>query len=175
MEHSSSYFLGILAGIIVGIIAVALIKIGKKRREGVYRCVFDERQVAARGKAYKYGFFAVLIYLLLYGLIQDITKIYWGKGFVGSALGICIGVGVYAVVSIWNDAYFSLQENPKQYVLLFALVMVLNLLIGIRQVQENMGDISYGYINLFIGVLLTVILVTMGAKALKDRREQEEE
>lgn len=169
----SSYHWGFLAGVVVGVIILLIVCVVKKKKLGT--CEFDERQQFARGKAYKYGFFTLLIYLFLYGVLHDITEYYFGKNLVGISLGICIGVTVFAVVSIWNNAYFSMQENPKRFVLLFALIGILNLGIGISHILHPDELVDYGYINLFIGVMTLVILAALGLRAQRNKQELQEE
>ncbi len=171
MGHSIYYYLGILAGIMVGIVVVA---ITKRNRYGRAKCVYDERQTAARGKAFKYGFFSLIVYLVLYGIIQDMTGVYWGKGMVGVSLGICISIVVFAVVSIWNDAYFSLWENPRQYVITFIAAFIVNAMAAIPVITHTKKDTDYAYINAFLTVTLFIILVVMALKFQKDKREGEE-
>lgn len=171
MGSNGFFYLGILCGLIVGVVVIVI----RRRKSGRVMCEFDERQELARGKAFQYGFYALLLYLLFYGLVEDMTGVYWGKGMTGVALGICIGVGVFAAVSIWNDAYFSLWERPKRFIVLFSVVMVSNLYLGISHLQEPEQSPNYGYINLFLGITFLEILLVMGAKALKNRRESEEE
>lgn len=171
MGHSSYYYLGILAGIIVGIIVVA---ISKRIKNGGKKCEYDERQTAARGKAFKYGFFSLIAYLVLYGIIQDMTGVYWGKGMVGVSLGICISIAVFAVISIWNDAYFSLWENPRQYVITFSAAFAINIMAAVPIFLHGKKDMDYAYINLFLAVTLFIVLVTIVLKFQKDKREGDE-
>ena len=172
MGHTSSYYLGVLAGIMVGLVVVI---ISRRAKNGGMKCEYDERQVIARGKAFKYGLFSLIGYLVLYGIIQDMTGVYWGKGLVGVSLGICISVAVFAVVSIWNDAYFSLWENPKRYVTIFLAAFALNFPPAVRVILHREQEVDYGYINLFLSVTLLIVLVVMGLKFQKDRRERDEE
>lgn len=171
--NSNYYYLGIAVGIVAGIILVMIAAINYRKKTG--KCEYDERQERARGKAYKYGFFTLMVYLLIYGTLQDITEVYWGKGLVGVSFGICISVAVFAVISIWNDAYFSLRENPRRFTVLFVAVAVLNLSTGMRHIVHSEGLTDYNILNLFMGVTALVILAAMGAKALKNRREKEED
>ena len=69
MDSDFYLMLGILTGILGGLlITVILLKITKT--DGSSRCEFDERQIAARGQAYKYGFFTFLVCDAVYAVLS---------------------------------------------------------------------------------------------------------
>ncbi len=52
---------GTITGVILGlIIAAILLRFAKKDKKGKF--TYDERQKAARGEAYKYAFFTLVVY-----------------------------------------------------------------------------------------------------------------
>lgn len=77
-HHSISYILGMVCGFAVGLLVVFILsrlirKVGGKictfkcAREGAY----DERQLQARGKAYKVGFFFLILYVTIVSILKD--------------------------------------------------------------------------------------------------------
>lgn len=68
MNRSIYYYLGVVVGIIVAVIAVSIVSLCKKKKGG---CEFDERQELARTRASKYGVITLIGYLLIFGLLDD--------------------------------------------------------------------------------------------------------
>lgn len=48
--------------------------------------------------------------------------------------GIVLGLVVYVSYAVLNEGYFSLNENPRRVVILFAIIAAGNLLIGLAQI-----------------------------------------
>ena len=168
MNHSKWYAVGIIVGVLF---AVVMTFIWVKRRKG--KCEFDERQERSRGRAFKYGFFTALVYFMGYSIGGIINQGNWMHDPTWVFAGLCLSVGVFAVNAIWNDAYFSLNETPKSYIVLFIALAVTNLTGGIRGVlDEDSGDNS---LNFCLGILLLCILIVLGVKRFRDKRVGEEE
>lgn len=177
MDLNLSYVLGVLAGLLTVALVYVVFLLLAKRHGRCGKAQFDERQVAARGKAYRFAFFTVLFYLLAWGLFELSTEIRLWDTYTGCFLGVFLSVMVFAVVAIWNDAYFALNERPKFYIGLCALVTVLNLGIGIRNlfdggnpIIEN-GILTYHSVNLVVGGMFLILLIVMAAHTRREGRE----
>ena len=170
MEHNKSYLYGILAGVITGVVILAVFALMRKRKSGKCREEFDERQEIARGKAFQYGFIAFLIFQLGYGIAEEIFEVSMGSGLESVLPGICVGMGVFGTFSIWKEAYFGLSEKAGRFIILFAVITVGNMICGINWILE---PDRHGAGNLWLGVLFLVLLVSMGIRELKNRREEE--
>ena len=105
---------GIVTGIVVAVLLVILMAVLFRKQGGVGfgRAKYDERQLLARGKAYRAGFFTVLIYELLYAF-GDLMELRWTVPFTGVMIGLFLGIAVFGVVAICQDAYLSLNEKPR--------------------------------------------------------------
>ena len=173
MEHSFAYIAGVAVGILL--VAVGMYFFGRKAHtDGARRPKFDERQELIRGRGYKYAFFALLVYLVAYGVIGYT----WFAPLAGAFLGLVIGVGVYACYTIWQDAYFALNEKRRMYILLDALIFVINAAAGVSnvlegRVMENGVVTGGGSLNLMCAVLFLVIMVMLLIKEIASRREDE--
>ncbi len=175
-EYSMGYYLGAGAGVIVGLILIAVV-FKFVRKDGSYRCKYDERQELVRGRGFKYGFLTMLIYQAGVTFFGNILE-----GFIElnilSIIGICLGMVVYATYSIWNDGYVAVNENPQRLIIVFGGVSILNLIIGIRNGIEGKicinGIVSYGAINVVCGILLLIIFVEMIMKyvCIKNKDER---
>ena len=173
MEHS----FGWIAGFVVGLLLVAVVMFifnRKAHTDGARKPRFDERQELVRGRGYKYAFFALLVYLVAYGVIGYT----WFAPLAGAFLGLVIGVGVYACYTIWQDAYFALNEKRRMYILLDALIFAINAAAGVSnilqgRVMENGVVTGGGSLNLMCAVLFLVVLVALLCKEIASRREED--
>lgn len=177
-----AYKLGFIVGIIVGCILVAVFVVitrTKRRKDGKMRCDFDERQEIVRGRGFKYGFFTLLLTNLFSGFYFEIAETGITDAFTFCVFTCCVGICVYAVYCIWNDAYFALNESRNRLLAVFAFTFICNLLTGIRNLltyeeEEAFGQAINGRGNLIISVMLFVIFLTLLLKKRKDKKESEE-
>ena len=172
MEHSVGYILGILVGVLVGVGVVALLFKLK-----AVDLTFDERQERARGQAYKYGFWTLVVCLFLYGFSDQIFG-RWCDVLAGAMLCIAAALMVFTSVCIVKDAYLSLKEKPRTIMILLTVVGSLNLAIGImnwkngRVVQD--GILTFGAANGICGIMVLVILAVYVVNHLLAKREDAE-
>ena len=177
MGRAFYMMLGILTGVLVGLlIAVILMKITKTN--GNSRNEYDERQTAARGQAYKYGFFAFMIGDAVYAVLST--------GFerlplcAASAMGLIIILSVLVQISycIWHDAYFSLNENQQRLKIIFALTGLVNLALSIRSICAGEmvvdGVLQISSLNLFCVGLFFAFLAELALKYRKGGAQEDE-
>ena len=98
-------FLGFMAAM-----AVAGLVVGKLAGKKLGKAEFDERQQLARGKAYKAGFYTLLVGLLAVYLIPIFTEWQPKDTALLPFAVICVGVTVFACVAVANDAYLGIRE-----------------------------------------------------------------
>ena len=177
MEHSTDYFIGLVIGILVGLAAVFVIgKIFKKKRGP---CKYDERQTLARGKAYKTGFWTFVGYLLLNGLLNA-ADIIWADTSTAAFLGLFLGIAVYAIVCILNDAYLPLKEKPGFYFAIFGLVIVVNLAVTILNFSDGTEFITdkmlnYHSLNAGIVIMFIAVIITLAVRQIIAKKDADEE
>ena len=177
MGKSLSYALGVIAGILLVFLVYGILMVVTKRRGKYANAQFDERQVVARGRAYRYAFFTVLFYLLGWGLFELAADIRLWDTYTGCFLGVFLSVTVFAVVAILNDAYFAVNEKPATYLGIFALVTVLNLGIGVWNLVTGgdpiveHGMLTYHSVNLLVGGMFLVILIVAAIRVWQGKRE----
>lgn len=186
-EHSIWYVLGVLAGIAFGLLLFVLMKIvihlagGKVQLKWDRKCDgFDERQKLARGVAYKWGFFTILIYVMVVSLLNDFGITGMFMSFGGLLIGICLSLFVFVVICILKDAYMSLYENVRGVVMMLSFVAAVNLICGTRTLAEQRplledGTLSLGWANISIGTLFILTTIVFGVKAVYNNRQLEDE
>ena len=163
---NTSYIFGVLAGAVVAIVIVVVIALLIKKlgnsNDG-FKAEYDERQNAARGKAFGYAFYAMLIavgielvyhvacpdgFLTLNPMYFDISTLFFG-------------LLVYASVAIWKNAYIGINQTFKRSVILLLIIAAFNLVIG--YINHENGSQS-GFVNILLGGLIIVICIEMAIK-----------
>lgn len=178
--ESLAYVLGFFVGILCVVIVSTIIGIIWKKKHGTKYGTYDERQVLARGSAYKSGFFILMIYEILIGTLSLGTGIeFFADTMTKSFVGIVIAVTVFAVQCISQDAYCSLSENAKSLVILFFAAGIINLIIVVRsyligEVYLTNGRLNYHSINLMVVIMAFVIAIANLMKMHKDKSQAEE-
>lgn len=184
-NHTPAYFLGMACGLLAGLGFVALMmwiirkaggRFGGKNKENS----FDERQLLARGQAYKYAFFTMAGYMVFVGLLKELANQSLLMSFAGLWIGVCLSIAVFAVVCILKDAYMNLYENAKGVIMMFSAVGLINLVVGMRifvdgkSIVEN-GTLSVDMINMITGFLFVVILIVFIGRVIYNNRQLEED
>lgn len=167
---------GVIIGAIIGIILVILI-LKLTKTDGDIKCKYDERQELVRGKGFKYAFFTLLFYnfaaACLTVAFEEIPID--SSGFL--MIGVIIQLLVYVTYAIWNEAYFSLNENPKKVMVALALIGLFNLFLGICQMAEGRflenGVLTFRSMNFFIGIVMIIIFLVLAVKQICRRREED--
>ncbi len=170
--HHAGVFVGLAAGLLAGL--AFIMSLFKKK---VLDMHFDERQERARGKAFQYGFFTLLIAAYAYG-ISDVLLGRWCDVLTGVTLCIALALCVFAVTCILKDAYLSLREKPRTVMTLFTLLTLANLSFGgvyaaSGGLVEN-GVLTFRAVNPIIGVATLVILIVYIVNHLLRNREEAE-
>lgn len=182
--ESLEYYLGVVIGMATGFILVALLmwiirKMGGK--VGFKNCKesYDERQMIARGQAYKIAFFTLMFYMCIVSFISEFSGNPLLMSFTGIWIGVCLSISVFAISCIIKDAYMSLYENAKGIIMMFLVVGISNIGIGILNLEKHPiienDALSIHCINLIVGIMFLIILVVFCGKLLYDTRNTKEE
>ena len=164
----------VLCGFICGLF-LALVFLAWTKKGDSAECKYDERQLLARGEAFRGGFFTLLIMMAVV-MIFEIAKV--DLPIDNTALmGICAfsGMSVFIGISIWKHAYYALNENSKNIVIIFALIGTANIGIAIDNILSNKVVVDgviqgYGCLNMMCGLLFVVVAVVTGLRAYEDKK-----
>ena len=155
----------------IGGIGLVLLFLLIQKLNGKTKNKFDERQIAARGVAYKWGFFSLMIYEGLYAMLLALG-IRFADETTGPILGIFLGVTVFGAVAAAKDAYTALDETPRSRIL-WPILGVLWLFIGIMRVIDGKavrdGLLTIDSMQLFLGAAFLVIGAVELIHSLKNR------
>ena len=175
-----AYILGVLCGFLFGLFVVIVIRRFNKKKSCLKER-YDERQKIAQGMAYKTAYFVLLLYIGIVLLLAEgqFTEIF--LSFAGLWLGICISISVFVVICIWKDAYISLNENTKVFLLTFGALELMNFIGVVRIILEHEpliadGKLTSSCLNPITCIMLAVVMTAFYIKLRYNRRcEQEEE
>lgn len=175
---SSAYNFGLMIGVIFGII-IAVLLVRYMNRDKKLKTQYDEMQQKARGKAFCYAFYtviileAVLIFVSLFDLRLPMTDA------VLHFTVIVIGILVLAGYCIWHDAYIGLNTNMKRYSVIVIAAGAINLLSGIMAIANGSmvadGQLQTPFINLLCAIMLIIVGILMFIKKEIDSGEEEGE
>ncbi|MBQ9674061.1 MAG: hypothetical protein IJV39_05500 [Ruminococcus sp.] len=162
--------------IVCAAIAIFILLIKKYSMDDSNR--YDERQVAMRSKAYKFGFGTVLAYNVLYYLA---TAIFFEKPLmqdgIAPMVGVCLGLVVFAIECIRNDAFFSIRQNPWVYMLLCLIVVLSNGYVSFQNIRDGLlikdGLMTESCLQPIITVTFLIIIIAIIVKLIFSREEEE--
>ena len=168
---------GILSGILLGLIICFIVfKFANNNHKA--KTEYDERQQAVRNKGYKAAFYTSMI------LEAVLLVLYFGDiplpldPYMANAAVIFISCTVLACYTIWNDAYWGLNNNRRRYFIILAATVLLNafpvVMTAIHGGLIENGKLSAVFINLLVLVMLAVIGIVMLVRARLDRNEDME-
>lgn len=153
-------------GIIFSILFIALLLIAyfirsKYSKENIKH--YDERQNMIRGKGYELSFFTVILLNMFYScFLFGFTKDIVSPQFVVMAI-VFIGILVYTVFCIWNDAYVQVGQKMTRWIALIVLVIIINGYCAVKDGRER-GLLVNGFatgssVNALIAITFSLILI----------------
>lgn len=153
--------LGLVTGLALGIL-IALVILKLTKTNGKIKCEYDERQALIRGKGYKLSFFILLFYMVLYGLTTVMEIRIPADNFVVMMVGVCLSVSAQVIYCTWNEAYVSLNENPRKLIIAFVLIALVNIAMGVSSIIEGKvivdGILTFHCINLVAGIMCLLVI-----------------
>lgn len=171
MDNSIAYNIGFAAGLAltVALMAALLYFVMKKcNKDGKIKTKHDEKQKSTIGKGYKIAYWTLIGCLILFLTINSIFTL--PANFAVMVLtAVVISVMVFCAYSIWNDAFWGLNNNKKRYIVLFVLAGLMNLAFAagamVRGEMFADGMLQGAFINLMCAVLCFEVLGTLALKA----------
>ena len=167
--------------IIVIVIAVIMLLATGKRKNGGFVKHYDEMQLKVRGDGYRLGFFVLLIGSAVLMFLFDISEKF--AAVVTPSFGIFFvlmtALVTFVVYCVNKEAFLSIGQNKKSYVILCVLIIAANGFASIRYVAQGTiledGKLTFGgTANLICLTSFVIILIAILVKSAKDRNEVEE-
>lgn len=165
--------LGMLTGIVVGVL-ICFIVFKKLNSDSKLATKYDERQKIVRGRSFTYGFWAMALCLLILILLDAAEVTLPVVPMVNYITTFYVGVAVIVVHSIWNEAYFGLNNIHVKWIIFMVVLAAINgvcVVIGAIEgrliVDGMMGPL---YTNLLCFIMIVLLLATLGIKKLVDKK-----
>ena len=137
---------------------------------------YDERQVLARGRAFMWGFFTLMICLMVYGML-DMLIDRWCDTLTGCIICICVALLVLASICIKQDAFAGIGKNRKRNVAVLLLLTLANMFFGVENITGGGvvrdGLLTFRSVSLIFGATTGVVLLIYWLHGLRDRGEEE--
>lgn len=169
------YVAGVLVGIGSAAVVIAVMAAVRKK-QGRPKPEYDERQMAARGVAYRWAFLTLMLSLAVNTGVEAIWGP-WAKPGVSAWMLIFLSIGVFIVACVRKDAYFAVAQNPKASLWLFGAVVVLqipNIIITLRSggfVED--GLLTWDALSPASGALFLVLTVCAIVRLRRQREDDE--
>ena len=107
---STGYSLSVFIGVVVGLISSGLIVLISRLIKKTEK--FDERQIAARGKAYKISLVTLVGYLMVC-LLCYVLNIYWARFDIQIYFGLLLAFAVFQFIAISSGASVGFNRSIK--------------------------------------------------------------
>lgn len=169
------YVAGVLVGIGSAAVVIAVMAAARKK-QGRPKPEYDERQMAARGVAYRWAFLTLMLSLAVNTCVEAIWGP-WAKPGVSAWMLIFLSIGVFIVACVRKDAYFAVAQDPKASLWLFGAVVVLqipNIIINLRSggfVED--GLLTWDALSPASGALFLVLTVCAIVRLRRQREDDE--
>lgn len=135
---------------------------------------YDERQVIAQGRGYKWGFLTMAGTGAAVLIVNALT----GRELIGAGVAVAVilslGCAVMAVYDILKDAFISPGGRRVPELICMGLLAAAGLAHGVRTLDESgampEGTLGPCWTFFALALLCAVIFVTLAVKAVTDRR-----
>ncbi|MCR5611160.1 MAG: hypothetical protein K6F68_04930 [Clostridiales bacterium] len=163
------------------VIIFSLIKRKREPKE------YDERQLLSRLKGSRLALLVMASIAVVYmiaaawhesGLLTEkYERVFSYQAFFMGLL-LTVGIGIYTLYAIINDAYSTTNQKPGKAILEEALIGALNLSFGLSELITKKMTLSQllhspRILNLFIAVLFLLAIIANIVKSIRSRREME--
>ena len=170
---SSSFIWGVAVGLVVTLVIAALVAL-IFRKSGAMCHDYDERQQAARGRAFRTAYFTLAVLIIANGLYVLATDRPWCDGFTAAFIPLCASAAVFAIQCIMRDAYLSVSSRPKSTLVLFSLVGALNIGLGLMNLVQGriLSDnlVTFRSANLVCGAMFIAIIPALLIRVSQQKR-----
>ena len=157
--------IGLLIGLVVAIGILIVFTVGKKNCKK-----FDERQIAARGKAYRAGFVTVALCELVVFFIELFTKeplVLFAPGVLQIYI-LLVGLLVFIEYAIFSDAYFNVGERFNiKWCIIMLLLGAVYILQSLRSDQE-----VFMYYTFSAGIFIEIVIISILIKHAIDKKRE---
>lgn len=173
----NDYAMGLGLGMIVALGVYGIFALAARRKKDGCAQQYDERQLAAQGKAAKAAMYTHMVYAGVCIAFSAGWSPAWLDVPTAIFFGVALSVGVYAVICVLRDAYFNISRSPRATLILLGSMAAAEFLVAGRRIEEE-GLLPDGKLRMTVGMslacgaVLAVVLVTALIKLAADKRQE---
>ena len=160
----------------LAVIILVVLTFSKKRDRN--ECHYDEMQLKFRADGYRLGFFVTLFTLLILIFLTECLDTFQNviKPSFGMFVAAMAGIVTFVVYCIRKDAFYSIGQNRRSYMLLCVAVIIANGIGSIRHITERtlLVDGALTFSNSSGIVCALSFLIILCALVVKQRQEAKE-
>lgn len=159
--------IGLGFALLVGLLIWIVAKVSNKN------CKYDERQIAAQGKAYKAGFIA----FIAWELVEFFLELFTGEPLMpfspGSlkAIEMLVCLLVYLEFSIFTDAYFPTGKPFKKSWCFIMLLLAATYYLQFFTSKDKSDKVMV----LSVGIFITIVMVSIIIKQIINKKAEAKE
>lgn len=170
---SIAYIAGFICGLLfVGIGFIVAKKIGENKYGKSEKPYYDERQLAIRGKAFRFGFIIYsVLEIIMIGISACEIKLPLSNTYIHGII-FFTAILAFIIYSIWTDTYFQNGERKGTWVIIIIFAVLINIFAAIFPKIRG-GNISV--VNLLVTFFLAILLANVWAKQIVDNKTANEE
>jgi len=171
---NTAWTIGFVVGIMVAAILCMVVMKRATQKKGA-SAQYDERQQAARGKAFTAAYATILVYLAAWMVFRSLEVPFFMESL-SVILGALLSIGVFVGYSIFHDAYFKCSDSPRAWLMLMGGIALMNTGIGVGKLigAGTIRERLYDNVNLFMGALFVGVLACVVIKRALDRKGEVE-
>ena len=168
---------GFIVGLVIGIVLlIVILRFSNTNHKA--QTEYDERQKGIRGRAYQYGYYAMMLYEVVMILLNAFDVKLPAGSFILHFGAIFVGALVLGCYTVWKGAYWGQNSNRRKYGIVFIFLAMLNAIPLIGPLRngtflEN-GEISVPFVNLLVLIMLLVLGVMLLLRHFADQRNEED-
>ncbi len=165
----TDFFPVLLFILLAAVIAVII------RRNPDTRSVYDERQLLARGNAYKWGFFSAIAMNAVFMIAAASNPGLAPYAVSFLSISIFAGILAFAVYSILKDAFYSLTQKRGNYMILLGICVISQFIAFFSEPDWMNPALILGSIrmtNLCCGITFFIILLLLLWKKFTENNEE---
>jgi len=173
---------GFLLGFFISILLVSVLMIimsKKLNTDNAAKTKYDERQQLVRGNAYRIAFWSLVVFVIIYAMIDSTNIVLPCVNTVAIFFIIFLAILIHTIYCIFNDGYFGINNKPKSYYILFLIIGLLNLAIGVlNTIEGNLytdGKLDLPVVNYMAGIVFVILGIAIVIKALISKSKAEED
>lgn len=181
MELSLGRAGGAATGIILGLV-ICYILFKRLNNDHKVKSEYDERQRLIRGRSYMFAFYgtviaeAIMVCLSFSGVFAGLPI----PEYVYHVFSMFVGLITLVIHSVWNGAYWGLNNNVKRYTITFIVLFIINLIpfTGVIKngiVMQNGYISNFPFMNFLVIIMMLVLAVTILARKRVDNMDSERE